>query len=132
MLNTSRHTDFLLCLCLTTLLGCGVCGCTVVHVHDVTGNTSIQRSLGTVSIQLPETVDGYMLSLNGIGAFTVDGSLSLGYVNLQMAAVHPSCHVLFWIENEEQAENIKTLLGDMPDVCFLQNPALHPDKGEPK
>ncbi|MFZ5764668.1 MAG: hypothetical protein ACOY4H_03625 [Thermodesulfobacteriota bacterium] len=132
MPNTSRHTHFLLCLCLTTLLGCGVWGCAVVHVHDDSGKAAVRRSLGLVSIQLPETADGFMLTLNGIGAFTVDGSLSLGYVSLQMAAVHPSCHVLFWIENEEQAENIKTLLADIQGICFLQNPTPHPDKGEPK
>lgn len=129
--NWNRKKVFCL-LSLTLFLLWTTSGCAVVHVHDKTGKTEVTRGIGVITIDAPQGADGYVLSLDGIGAFAVDGSFSLGYVDLRMAAIEPSCHVLFWIENEAQANNIKVLLDDMDGVCFLQKTPDTNEQGETK
>lgn len=119
-------------LCLTLLLSWATSGCTNVHVHDGMGSTEVTRGFGMVSIILPEQADGYALSMNGIGAFTMADSFSLGYVDLTMAGLKPSCHVIFWIENEEQAKNIKAVFGDMDGVCYLRESTNDNKRGDEK
>ncbi|MFH1218083.1 MAG: hypothetical protein V1706_16440 [Pseudomonadota bacterium] len=123
---------FIYRLCLIIFITLSVTGCTVIHVHDNTGKTEVTRGIGYIDIDLPEGQDGYMMSLNGLGAFTAAGSFSLGYVDLQMAGLKPSCHIAFWIENEEQAIKIKELLGDMGGICFPLEPVNQNEQGETK
>jgi hypothetical protein len=104
--------------------------CSIINVHDSSGKTETTTHLGYVSVVLPESQDGYLVKMKGVGAFGFGADFSVGYVDLNLAGLNPSCHVVFWAENEEQEKRIKSILGEMQGVCIVGQSTINHAMGD--
>lgn len=98
-----------------------ITSCSTIHVYDKSGNTTVTNGLGYVNINNPSGQDGLLVKLHGFGFSGVAGNISIGYIDLTMAGINPTCRAVFWVENESQAEKITSILGldKEPDICFV-------------
>ena len=103
---------------LVALLVLHVCGCSTIRVSSGDGQVRVERRFGFASVQLAPGHDGVVAKVKSFGISHSPFGVSVGYAASAFAAFAPtSCRVVFWVEDEEQADRIRSLLGDVKDVC---------------
>lgn len=81
------------------------------------GSTRVERGVGFVSIYLDADSEPTIGELRSLGFAHTPLGTSLGYTSQQIVALPNDCHVVFWVENEEQLQQIGELLAKVDNVC---------------
>jgi hypothetical protein len=98
----------------------GLSGCSVVEVSSAGEDALVARSFGVTRLYMQPESAPVVAKIRSFGFVESPLGISLGYSDQVIVALPPSCRVVFWIENEEQFERIKSLV-DSNEFCPVLN-----------
>ena len=93
-------------------------GCAVVKIQQSDGEVLVERSVGFVSVHVSPGKNPIISESTTIGLAHRDRGFSVGYFQESLAAFPDSCHLILWVENEQQIETLKDLVGDLDHLCI--------------
>ena len=80
----------------------------------------MQRHVGFLSLDLPPDANGHLLEAEGFGLLQTPEAFIAGYHSVSLLTISDSCHVILWIESEEQLKLLDELLRDHKDICAVK------------
>ncbi|GEM_PF-6152079 len=96
-------------------------GCTSVHIYEQEGGVRTEQGIGVLNISFPEKQSGLMIETEGLGITRIGNSMTIGYLKQKTALLDESCRIVFWIEDEAQAQEIIKLLDTVDGGCVINN-----------
>ena len=93
------------------LLLLGISGCSVVEITSVGQEARVETHFGLTHLHMHPEQAPVVAKIRSFGFVETPIGATLGYSDQTIVAVPPSCHAVFLIENQEQFEQIKSLVG---------------------
>ena len=98
--------------------------CTWAEIRSGDGQVHIERHFGVVSLELPPDSRSRVVHLTGVGLISTGFEATLGYADLTLVALGNDCRLVVWFDNEEQIDDLRALLGEISDVCVVNEHTL--------
>jgi len=96
-------------------------GCAVVRIQTSgTDAVEVKRGFGIVSVNVKPDADATVVESTSFGAINGLDGFAVGYHDATWAAFKDdSCHVVLWIDTNEQLEELSEFLRTRTDVCVV-------------
>jgi hypothetical protein len=99
-------------------------GCTVIRITGESGDVEVRNRFGIAEIHLDPKTKPILTEAHCLGYMSGLLGHSLGFTKWNIAAFDGDCRMILWVENSEQLEVLKELVGDLEHVCITSQ-----DKG---
>lgn len=94
--------------------------CTTVSITG-NGETRIERQFGVVNLTLSPTTQAMVAEITSLGVQTGPMGVTAGFGRLRLAALPQDCRLMVWIETAAEIAEVRRMLGDSKDVCFVNS-----------
>ena len=109
----------------SVLISLLVCSYLSLNCYSVTvispTETKVERGVGVVKINMNADANSFFTELKGVGFASTPMGTSIGFMRHEFAVVNDSCKLIVWIENKQEIDNLKELIGDTENICTLNN-----------
>jgi hypothetical protein len=97
-------------------------GCAVVRIQTPGSDAAeVKRGFGIVSVVVKPNADATVVESTTFGAIHGLEGFSIGYHEATWAAFKDnSCHVVLWIDTNEQLDQLNEFLHGRTDVCVVR------------
>ena len=105
-------------------------GCTVIHVNDANGTTSISRKLGVIAVEPGPATS--VVRVTSLGIHSAFGVLSIGFGRSEAVSIDPArCQLIVWATSPATLNALKELMGTDTGVCTIEGSTTHNTRGAP-
>ena len=94
-----------------------VCACTTVRIESGDGAARIDRAFGVVSLRLDPHEEPVIARVTTLGLGHSTFGTSFGYSHQEVAVLPRRCQVVFWIDDANRLEHVRSLLAGGDEVC---------------
>ena len=94
-------------------------GCTNISILDEKGVVSIHREFGFTTLNAGPGTDAIIAKMTSLGYIASPIGVSVGYGDHSVALLPKTCRVVLWVENENDIEDFRSLIGDNISICTI-------------
>lgn len=109
-----RRSLALLAVCTALLAGPG---CTQISIQQSGGAVRVERSFGFATIAPPADGSAMVAEMTSFGYLASPIGTSVGYGHQQLAVMPESCHIILWVQDSRELQELQTLIGQNPNIC---------------
>lgn len=92
-------------------------GCTRISIQQGGDAVRVEHSFGFATITPPADGSAMVAEMHSLGYLASPIGTSVGYGHQQLAVMPASCHIILWVQDSRELQELQALIGQNPHIC---------------